>query len=345
VTAGTPGLLVTGMARSGTSWVGKMVQAGRGVVYLNEPLNPGHPPGRSPGVLDAEVTHQYQYIGDGDEEWQRAFAGTLALRYGFARELLRNNRPYDLARLVKYGTAMTLGRWLGRRPLLDDPFALYATPWLVRTFGVRAVVLVRDPVAIAGSYRRLGWKMRFDEVLAQPRLVADLLGPEHVGEVRAAQAETDPVRSYALMWRVSYGIVDRHYRDLPGVLIARYEDFARDPLTSFEALYRHLGLEFTERAQRAVQAASSGGGDDERAHEWRLRGGLARTAYRPMDSAAMLEAASRRLVAAEIETVRGLTADVAARFYPPTPPPQRPEVPPREVTLPSWVGRSSTEQG
>ncbi len=165
MSAGTPGLLVTGMARSGTSWVGKMVQASRRVVYLNEPLNPGHPPGRSPGVLNADVTHQYQYIGGEARQWRRAFADTLALRYGFRAELRRNRSTYDLARLVKYGTAMTLGRLLRRAPLLDDPFALYATPWLVRNFGLRAVVLVRDPVAVAGSYHRLGWRMRFDQLL------------------------------------------------------------------------------------------------------------------------------------------------------------------------------------
>src|SRR5215471_3041403 len=184
MTAGFPGLLVTGMARTGTSWVGKMVEAGGDVVYINEPLNPGHPPGHSPGVLDNTVIHQYQYIEDGDAAWQRAFARTLALRYGFVREVRRNHSLYDLAKMAKYGTSFTLGRLRGRHAMLDDPFALFATPWLVRTFGVRAVVLVRDPVAIAGSYRKLGWRMRFDELLAQPGLVRDLLGPQ-VEQVRA----------------------------------------------------------------------------------------------------------------------------------------------------------------
>jgi hypothetical protein len=316
MSARTPGLLVTGMARTGTSWVGKMVEAGGDVVYINEPLNPGHPPGHSPGVLDNTVTHQYQYIGDGDVAWQRAFARTLALKYGYLRELRRNRRPYDLARMVKYGAAFTAGRLRGRAPMLDDPFALYATPWLARTFGVRAVVLVRDPVAIAGSYKKLGWRMRFDELLAQPGLVTDLLGPEYADEVKAASVETDPVRSYALMWRASYGIVDRHYRNVPGVVIRRYEDFATNPLTTFAGLYEHFGLDFSERARQAVTAATSGGGSDRESHAWSLRGGVSKTAYRPMDSAAMLDSAARRLSAQEIAVVRELTADVAARFYP-----------------------------
>jgi hypothetical protein len=292
-----------------------MVEAGGEVVYVNEPLNPGHPPGQSPGVLDHRVSHQYQYIEDGDAAWLRAFTRTLALRYGFLRELRRNHRPYDLARLAKYGTSFTVGRLRGRRALLDDPFALFATPWLARTLGVRAVVLVRDPVAVAGSYRRLGWRMRFDQLLDQPGLVRDLLGP-HAGEVREAAAETDPLRSYALMWRVTYGIVDRHYRELPGVAIRRYEDFATDPARAFAELYDHFGLRFSERAAARIAKATGGTGTDRDPHRWTLAFGLSKTAFRPMNSASMLESAYRRLQPDEIATVRELTADVAERFYP-----------------------------
>jgi len=52
-------IVVTGMARSGTSWVGKLLQASGELTYVNEPLNPDHPPGRSPGVLDASVEQGY----------------------------------------------------------------------------------------------------------------------------------------------------------------------------------------------------------------------------------------------------------------------------------------------
>ena len=37
-------ILVTGLPRSGTSWVGKMLAASGELVYVNEPLNPQHPP-------------------------------------------------------------------------------------------------------------------------------------------------------------------------------------------------------------------------------------------------------------------------------------------------------------
>lgn len=321
MTAAEPSLLVTGMPRTGTSWVGKMLEASGEVVYVNEPLNPGHPPGHSPGVLDATVNHQFQYIDpDDDERWRCAFDRTLALRYGFVRELRRNRKPYDLARMAKYGTSFTLGRWAGRRAMLDDPFAIFCVPWLVRTYGLRAVVLVRDPVTLVGSYRNLNWRMRFDELLDQPALLRDLVGPA-VHDLHTAAKETDPVRSAAMMWRAIYGVVDRHYRGLPGVTIRRYEDLALRPIEEFRDLYDFLGLAWRKRAERLVAAATSGGGTEQGgieqgSHRWTLRFGLSKTAFRPMDSATAVESAKNRLTPGEIDAVRALTTDLTSRFYP-----------------------------
>ncbi len=95
-----------------------------------------------------------------------------------------------------------------------------------------------------------------------------------------------------------------------------------------------------------VRSASLGGGGERPSHVWSLRGGLARTAYRPMDSAAALDAANRRLRPEQAATVRELTADVAARFYAPLPAaPVAPPQPRPQVTLPSWVGHRSPPEG
>ena len=66
--SGQEPVVVTGVPRSGTSWVGKLLQASGELTYINEPLNPAHPPGRSPGVLRATVGQAYQYITAANEE-------------------------------------------------------------------------------------------------------------------------------------------------------------------------------------------------------------------------------------------------------------------------------------
>ncbi|MFI7704519.1 sulfotransferase [Nonomuraea sp. NPDC049480] len=291
--AGAP-VLVTGLPRSGTSWTGKMLAASRDMVYVNEPLNPQHPPGRCPGVLDAEVTHRFQYICDDNAaDWLPAFRDTVALRYRWAAELRANHSPYDLARLLRYGTAFAFGRLAGRRALLDDPFAVLSAGWFARRLGCRVIALVRDPVSFAASWRRLGWTVHFRELLDQPLLIRD-----HP-ELLALDDSQDPVAKTAALWRVTHGILTR----TPGILVTSYESLAADPIPGFRRLYAYAGLTWTPAAERRIARACTGP-SKEGGFRW---SGLSRTAYRRMDSRRALDVAARGLSPEDAARVRALT--------------------------------------
>jgi hypothetical protein len=312
---GVPPLLVTGMPRTATSWVGKMLQASGRLVYVNEPLNPRHPPGRSPGVLRADVRHAFQYISEENErDFLPAFQDTVRLRYHPLAELRRNHRPYDLLRAVKYTGGFALGRLVGRRALLDDPYAVFAAPWLHRRVGCQVVVTVRDPVATVSSWQRLGWRPRLEELLAQPALVCDRLAPFRP-ELEAAVADPggDGVDAASLLWRVIYATVAAYRREIAGLEVVRHEDLSADPLPAFAGLYDRLGLPLGPDAERAITRATSGG-DDRGVMRWSLAGGVSRTAARRLDSRANLEVWRERLTPAQADRVRELTAEVAAGY-------------------------------
>jgi hypothetical protein len=309
------GILVTGLPRTGTSWVGKMLEASGKVVYVNEPLNPSHPPGRSPGVLNAEVSHRFEYIcADNDERWGRAFTDTLRLRYRLVAELRRNHGPYDLARTAKYVTSFAVGRAQRRRALIDDPFAVLSAAWFADRLGCHVVACVRHPLGFVGSWQRLGWVADFNELLDQPLLMRDLLG-SYADEMRALADSPDRVARASLLWRMTYDVLGKLAGGLPRMRLMRYEDLATDPVTGFRALYDFCGLTWTDRVRRRVVAASTGQRDADKSHVWRLRGGPSRTAYRPMDSRAALSLYRDRLSPQEIDRVRELTADIGERWY------------------------------
>jgi hypothetical protein len=73
-------------------------------------------------------------------------------------------------------------------------------------------------------------------------------------------------------------------------------------------------LTWTPRAAAAVQAATAAGGGKSGGFAWTLRGGLSRTAFRPMDSKAAVAERAARLSEADRARVRELTRDVAIRF-------------------------------
>ncbi|MDF2708179.1 MAG: sulfotransferase family protein [Nonomuraea muscovyensis] len=310
-------ILVTGLPRSGTSWTGKMLAAGGEAVYVNEPLNPQHPPGRCPGVLRATVTHRFQYICDDNAaDWLPAFRDTVALRYRFLPELRANRSPYDLARLLRYGTAFTLGRLTRRRALLDDPFAVLSAGWFAARLDCTVIALERDPVSFVASWQRLGWTVYFHELLEQPLLVRD--HPELLG-LRALVGSQDRVLKAATLWRVTHGILAR----TPGIHLVRYEDLAADPVRGFQRLYGLAGLSWSAAAERRVRRACTGPADQgfawpglswtgftARGFAW---SGLSRTAFRPMDSRLAVERAARGLTPAEVARIRELTAAGSVR--------------------------------
>jgi hypothetical protein len=266
-------------------------------------------------VLNASVSHAFQYICEENEEpWLRAFSDTTRLRYRPLAELRANRALPDIARLAKNLTAFSAGRLRGRRALLDDPYAVLSAAWFARRLNAVTVVLVRDPVTWAGSWRKLGWTTYFHELLEQPLLVRDLLG-ERAGELRALVGSQDELAKNATLWRVAYEAVDAMRGEVDSLHVVRYEDLAADPERAFGELCRTCGLEWGESARRAVRDATQAGNAPTRAMSWTLKGGLSRTAYQPMDSRAALTTYKERLTAEEIDRVTELTREVRARFY------------------------------
>lgn len=304
-------LLVTGLPRSGTSWTGKMLEASGEVVYVNEPMSLSRPPGGSPGVLNAPIAHRFQYVDPADDGvWRSAFDDTLRLRFRPLAELRAVRTPYQLARGVKYGVGFTLGSLRHRRSMLDDPNAVFAARWLAEAMGVRTVFVVRDPVALIGSWRQLGWSPHLDALLAQPALVRDHLADE-VDRIRAAIDSGDWLTQMCCLWNVGHRFIDAARHELDGVAVWRYEDLATAPLVQFEALYEWFGLTWSDRARSTIEEATSATDDRHRGFAWN---GLSRTAFRKMDSKASVSQTERRLRPEEIDTVRIATNDVLARF-------------------------------
>jgi sulfotransferase family protein len=309
MSADVPPILVTGITRSGTTWVASMLNASRRVVYVNEPLNPKHPPGGSPGVLQAEVRARYQYIcADNEREFLDAYRDLLALRYHLAAELRRNHRLTDIARAARYLALFTRGRVQGRRLMVADPFAVFSAEWFVRRLGFQVVVMLRHPVAVVGSRKRLGWRFDLPELLAQPLLVRDWLAPIQRGWPDALRPGGDIVQGGAQLWRLIYEAVLEQSRRLPGLILVRHEQLSMDPVGGFEELYERLGLPFDERARRSVIESTS---TSNPAHL-----GKGAPHEIKLDSRANLDSWRSRLSSVEVDQVLEITRPVVDELYP-----------------------------
>jgi hypothetical protein len=310
------------MARAGTSWVGKMLEAGGDFVYVNEPMNPRHPPGRSPGILKADVTREYLYItGDNGDAFRDAFRDTVRLRYHPLAEIRQNHRPFDIAKMAKYMTAFTLGQLRGKRAMLNDPYATLSAKWLADEVGAQVVVVVRQPAAMLASFRKLGYNdVKLPDLLDQPLLMRDWLEPFRAEMEAAVGEQADLVAQVALLWRILHHVAAAYRSAVPGFVVVRHEDLSVDPVGAYRKLHSDLGLEFTPQVRAAVEEGSglTGAiGPAEKAHVWRLsrRNFLSKTAYRPMDSRAGLGRWRSSVTDEDVLRIRSLTQDVARIYY------------------------------
>jgi Sulfotransferase family len=303
VTRSCEPILVTGAQRSGTTWIGRMLEASGAVVYINEPLNP-----LTPNVLvPLRVTGQYSYIcGENEEAFLRSFQHLLALHYPTRDEIGAIRSPADVLRMGRRFTAFMRARREDRRPLLKDPFAVFSAPWFARRLGCRVVITVRHPVAVVSSFLRLGWCVDFEAMTKQPLLMRDVLGAFQP-EMERMSERADILGQACLLWNMVYSVVHRYSRELSDVVLVRHEDLSGDSVAGYRHLYAALGLEFSEAAAAKIRGASSDANptelDVDRPHSVSI------------DSLANLQNWRHRVKPADVIRIRELTERTAASFY------------------------------
>jgi len=296
-------ILVTGAHRSGTTWVGKMLAANAQVAYVSEPLNVLH----RPGVLRLKTPHWYQYICEENEgDYLTAFGELLDYRYHTWNEIRSLRSLRDFLRMGRDFAIFYNGLMRGQRLLLKDPFAVFSIPWFIRRFNFRVVVTVRHPAAFVSSLRRLGWNFDFNDLLDQPVLMRDYLGP-YRDQMQAIKPE-DVIGQASLLWTMIYRTVHASLALIPDLQIVRHEDLSRDPIPGYQELYKSLGLDFTPRVEKRILNSSSSENPAElsrkKIHSVKL------------DSRANIENWRKRLTGGEIERVRAITGETAGLFYP-----------------------------
>ena len=295
-------ILVTGIPRSGTTWVGRVLCAGQGAGYVNEPFNLA----TSPGTMRVPVDHWYPHVtAENEAEIVPALGPLLRFEYPLGRELPRCRTYNDVLHTLSWWRNSVRSR--GRRPLVKEPHAVFSVEWFARRLGSDVVVTVRNPAAVVSSWKRLGWDFDFANLLEQPALVRDLLGPFRADMERALEPSRDLVDRVALLWHVVYRTVVGYRDRFPGFHIVRQEDLSRNPAEGYRALYAALGLPLTREAEIAIAAASSADNPKEttvdKPHETRL------------DSRANLMSWKQRLSDDEVDRVRNATEETAALFY------------------------------
>jgi hypothetical protein len=143
----------------------------------------------------------------------------------------------------------------GRRVVLRDPFAVFSIPWFARRLESVTVVIVRHPVAVIGSLKRLGFTFDFEHLLQQP-LTDQRLGPFRRNIEAVLGSPEDVVGQGSLRWRIVY---DRDADDqsvTSSGQVVYHEELSLNPLERYSQRYGSLGLPFSEEARQLIERAT-----------------------------------------------------------------------------------------
>lgn len=112
---------MSGIHRSGSTWVGKVLAQSSSVHYIHEPFNGMCQPGR----CAVKFPNVYLHITeDNSQAFHPAIRDLLQLRYNLLAQMRSTRLPIDLARLVRDYYVFSSSRQAGLVPLIKDPMAV-----------------------------------------------------------------------------------------------------------------------------------------------------------------------------------------------------------------------------
>jgi hypothetical protein len=240
-------IYVAGLARAGTSWLGKTLSTGAHIKYFHEPFNMDNVPEALPHW------GKYLRMGEPDQEFlqfcQSAFAGQI--------------RHPNVIKTLTYPYRALQGNlsWLPGRTLIKDVHSLLSLAWIDQQFAPIPVVIIRHPCAIAASWTqtfKLNRRLRsLDRILEQPQLMEDYLHPYE----SLMQSASGFWQEVAVYWGATYHVVLQQQRQHPNWIVLSHEQLCGDPVGEYRQLFERLNLRWTAKTERFLQGTTTTTGE------------------------------------------------------------------------------------
>ncbi len=209
-------VLLAGTGRSGTTWIGDIINHDNSYRVMFEPFHSREVP-----LLKHFAYNQYLRPGNRDKRFAEPIKAVLAGRVRHDWIDKYNRRRFATKRLIK------------------DIRVNFMLKWIKANFpDIPIILLLRHPCAVAHSRLKLGWGLqKFENLIAQDALMADFLEP-----FRPLMENThDLFDKHVLMWCLQNYVPLKQFE--PGQIhVAFYEHFCTQPQAEIEKMFSFLGV-------------------------------------------------------------------------------------------------------
>lgn len=248
-------ILITGIHRSGSTWLGKIMGASSELRYIHEPFNfPKNP--------DAPFSLWFKYISKNSaQEDQKTIRRYLnkKLTFNISRLIEKSRKakyPGQVRDAIKYEL-----KYFTSRPLLKDPIAFIASEWIHNTFDADIVVLIRHPAAFVASLKFANWKFDFRNLLNQKLLMENELSEYKNGIIEIIEKEErtgnqDIIAQGILLWNCIYSITKKRmdkYEHSENWLFIKHEDLSFHPMEEIKKIFIKFDLKFTAEVKSEIE--------------------------------------------------------------------------------------------
>jgi len=238
-------ILVTGVPRSGTTAVGQMLALAPDAGALHEPFN------YHSGLK--YIGHYFEIPGAHSfppAKLDETIAQIKNLELAFKPGIFPSDTV--LRRAVKYvigARPLNSYRRLRLHPNLrtiiwKDPLACFTANHAAKQHEVEVVVTLRNPWAVAGSFKRMEWAFDLPELAARLKQIGVDFDRELAELDKTIHAS---VTNGALLWRMVYSTLARWAQANPRIRFLNLDDVVGDPVSTYGKLYTLLALDWNGR--------------------------------------------------------------------------------------------------
>ena len=199
-------IIVCGLHRTGTTYVANILSQDRNVCIIHEPLNRDH------GVIGVPVWYPYSDPDSSNSanHIEPLYRNISEFKQSWIKKPLRDANFVSWIRHKVFGDRQTfiwsqlkLRKYFNMLPdtvCWKDPFATFSVGYIVRSYGARALCMVRHPGAVYHSTIKRGWHFDIKILLSQEGLIRD-----YGTDIPAKYwdlARTKQTASIAILWKL-----------------------------------------------------------------------------------------------------------------------------------------------
>ncbi|RJQ76332.1 MAG: hypothetical protein C4519_14780 [Desulfobacteraceae bacterium] len=274
-------IFLTGIYRSGTSWVGKIISFADSLICYREPFNPS---------VVQRMPQQYYYISPEKDNLFYA---------DFTEKLLKGHlvgADFD------YTTNNNYFNFRHSRYLIKDPTAAFLTEWLSNKYSFETIILLRHPAGFVSSILKLNWDFDLSIFLNQKNLM-----DEHLHHfkfiINKYNYKGMTIEKGAVIWGVIYYFLNKLINN-EGYYYIKYEDICKNPYDKFKEIFDKFSLMWNERVEHEIKLSTESASTFSR-----------NTFCVSRDTSKMDKIWMNRLTVNQIKTIKRITSEFDIPYY------------------------------